>query len=47
MRLEALQEAWEKEWFLTEQERGECGILIATAKVSSYKNGIRDNQSNV
>src|SRR3954468_23742915 len=31
--VEALQEAWEKEWSLTEQERGECGILIATAKV--------------
>jgi alkylation response protein AidB-like acyl-CoA dehydrogenase len=30
----ALQEAWEKEWSLTEQERGECGIFISTAKVS-------------
>ena len=36
----ALQEAWEKEWLLTEQERGECGILIATAKVSVAKTAL-------
>ncbi|WP_338450049.1 acyl-CoA dehydrogenase family protein [Niallia oryzisoli] len=32
--VDALQEAWEKERSVTEQERGECGIKIATAKVS-------------
>ena len=38
--VKALQDAWEKEWFLTEQERGECGILIATAKVSVAKTAL-------
>ena len=38
--VEALQEAWEKEWSLTEQERGECGIMIATAKVSVAKTAL-------
>ncbi|MED0714663.1 MULTISPECIES: acyl-CoA dehydrogenase family protein [Aeribacillus] len=33
----ALQEAWDKERALTEQERGECGIIIATAKVATAK----------
>ena len=37
---QALQEAWEKERSLTEQERGECGILIATAKVAVTKTAI-------
>ena len=38
--VDALQEAWEKEWSLTEQERGECGIMIATAKVSVAKTAL-------
>jgi alkylation response protein AidB-like acyl-CoA dehydrogenase len=38
--VEALQEAWERKWSLTEQERGECGILIATAKVSVTKTAL-------
>ncbi|REJ13935.1 MAG: monooxygenase [Bacillaceae bacterium] len=33
----ALQEAWDKERALTEQERGECGIIIATAKIATAK----------
>ncbi|MED0702398.1 MULTISPECIES: acyl-CoA dehydrogenase family protein [Aeribacillus] len=33
----ALQEAWDKERALTEKERGECGIIIATAKVATAK----------
>src|SRR3954451_15248216 len=37
---QALQEAWEKERSLTEQERGECGILIVTAKVSVTKTAL-------
>ena len=38
--VKALQDAWEKEWSLTEQERGECGILISTAKVSVAKTAL-------
>lgn len=38
--VDALQEAWEKEWSLTEQERGECGVMIATAKVSTAKTAL-------
>ncbi|WP_342047316.1 acyl-CoA dehydrogenase family protein [Bacillus sp. OTU530] len=38
--VDALQEAWEKQWSLTEQERGECGIMIATAKVSTAKTAL-------
>ncbi|MGE7766337.1 acyl-CoA dehydrogenase family protein [Peribacillus sp. NPDC096540] len=37
---DALQNVWEKEWMLTEQERGECGITIATAKVSVAKTAL-------
>ncbi|MGE7781016.1 acyl-CoA dehydrogenase family protein [Peribacillus sp. NPDC097264] len=36
----ALQEAWDNEWALTEQERGECGIMIATAKASVAKTAL-------
>ncbi|MFE4810628.1 acyl-CoA dehydrogenase family protein [Peribacillus simplex] len=38
--VDALQEAWDKERSLTEQERGECGIMIATAKVSVAKTAL-------
>ncbi|MGW6381494.1 acyl-CoA dehydrogenase family protein [Peribacillus butanolivorans] len=37
---DALQYVWGKEWTLTEQERGECGITIATAKVSVAKTAL-------
>ncbi|MET3319843.1 UNVERIFIED_ORG: alkylation response protein AidB-like acyl-CoA dehydrogenase [Peribacillus simplex] len=37
---DALQYLWGKEWSLTEQERGECGITIATAKVSVAKTAL-------
>ncbi|MBK5481895.1 acyl-CoA dehydrogenase family protein [Peribacillus sp. TH16] len=37
---DALQFVWGKEWTLTEQERGECGITIATAKVSVAKTAL-------
>ncbi|MFD6439253.1 acyl-CoA dehydrogenase family protein [Peribacillus sp. NPDC060186] len=37
---DALQNVWEKEWTLNEQERGECGITIATAKVSVAKTAL-------
>lgn len=37
---DALQYVWGKEWSLTEQERGECGITIATAKVSVAKTAL-------
>ncbi|MFI8492278.1 acyl-CoA dehydrogenase family protein [Peribacillus butanolivorans] len=37
---DALQFVWGKEWTLTEQERGECGIIIATAKVSVAKTAL-------
>ncbi len=34
---ELLQKAWEKEWSLTTEERGECALLIAAAKVAATK----------
>ncbi|OAH57696.1 MULTISPECIES: acyl-CoA dehydrogenase family protein [Bacillaceae] len=37
---DALQDVWGKEWSLTDQERGECGIVIATAKVSVAKTAL-------
>jgi alkylation response protein AidB-like acyl-CoA dehydrogenase len=36
----ALQSAWEQEWDLTEQQRGEAAIAIATAKVAAHKVGL-------
>ena len=36
----ALQAAWEQEWDLTEQQRGETAIAIATAKVAAHKVGL-------
>lgn len=38
--VDALHEAWDKEWSITEQDRGECGITIATAKVSVAKTAL-------
>ncbi|HWO98491.1 MAG TPA: acyl-CoA dehydrogenase family protein [Bacillus sp. (in: firmicutes)] len=38
--VDALQAAWEKEWSLTEQERGECSITIAAAKVLTTKTAL-------
>lgn len=38
--VDALQAAWEKEWSLTEQERGECSIAIATAKVMTARTAL-------
>ncbi len=35
-----LQAAWEKEHQLTAQERGECAIAIATAKVAATRVGL-------
>lgn len=37
---DALSTAWKKEWSLTEQERSECGIMIATAKASVSKTAL-------
>lgn len=37
---ESLQEAWDKERAINEQERGECGITIATAKVITAKTAL-------
>ncbi|OCQ94838.1 monooxygenase [Nostoc sp. MBR 210] len=37
---ELLQATWEKEWSLTAQERGECALLIATAKAAITKVGL-------
>jgi alkylation response protein AidB-like acyl-CoA dehydrogenase len=37
---DALQDAWNKEWSLTELERAKCGITIATAKVSAAKTAL-------
>lgn len=37
---ELLQAAWEKEWSLTAEQRGECAICIATAKVAATKVGL-------
>lgn len=36
----ALQAAWEREWDLTANERGETAIAIATAKVAAHKVGL-------
>lgn len=36
----ALQAAWEQEWDLTAQQRGETAIAIATAKVAAHKVGL-------
>jgi alkylation response protein AidB-like acyl-CoA dehydrogenase len=38
--VEALRYVWDKEQALTARERGECGIIIATAKVSVAKTAI-------
>lgn len=38
--VDALQNVWDKEQSLTAQERGECGIVIATAKVSVTKTAL-------
>lgn len=35
--LEKLQFAWEQEWSLTEQQRGECAVAIAIAKIAATK----------
>ena len=35
-----LQAAWEQEWNLTAEQRGECAIAIATAKVAATKVGL-------
>lgn len=37
---ELLQNAWEQEWALSEEQRGECAIAIATAKVAATKVGL-------
>lgn len=37
---ELLQAAWEREWSLTAQQRGECAVLIATAKVLATRVGL-------
>ena len=37
---ESLQEAWNKERAITEQERGECGMAIAAAKVVTAKTAL-------
>jgi alkylation response protein AidB-like acyl-CoA dehydrogenase len=37
---EVLDAAWEKQQQLTAQERGECAIAIATAKVAATKVGL-------
>jgi len=37
---ELLQNAWEQEWNLTAEKRGECAIAIATAKVAANKVGL-------
>lgn len=36
----ALQVAWEQEWELTAQQRGETAIAIATAKIAAHKVGL-------
>lgn len=38
--VDALQSVWDKEQSLTAQERGKCGIMIATAKVSVTKTAL-------
>jgi alkylation response protein AidB-like acyl-CoA dehydrogenase len=35
-----LQSAWDKEWELSEQERGECAVYVATAKVAAHRAGL-------
>lgn len=35
-----LQNAWEQEWFLTEKQRGDAAVAIATAKVAATKVGL-------
>lgn len=37
---ELLQAAWKQEWDLSEEQRGECAIAIATAKVAATKVGL-------
>lgn len=37
---ELLQNAWEQEWNLTAEQRGECAIAIASAKVAATKVGL-------
>ncbi|WGV28139.1 acyl-CoA dehydrogenase family protein [Halotia branconii] len=37
---ELLQVAWEKEWSLTAEQRGECALYIATAKVAATRVGL-------
>lgn len=37
---ELLQNAWEQEWNLTAEQRGECAVAIATAKVAATKVGL-------
>jgi len=37
---ELLQAAWEQEWALSAQQRGECATLVATAKVAATKVGL-------
>ncbi|MEH2200322.1 acyl-CoA dehydrogenase family protein [Nostoc sp.] len=37
---ESLQAAWEREWSLTAEQRGECALLVATAKVFATKVGL-------
>lgn len=37
---ELLQAAWEQEWALTVEQRGECAVAIATAKVAATKVGL-------
>ncbi|MEH1852468.1 MAG: acyl-CoA dehydrogenase family protein [Nostoc sp.] len=37
---ELLQAAWEAEWSLTAEQRGECALYVATAKVAATKVGL-------
>ncbi|MHC5718720.1 MAG: acyl-CoA dehydrogenase family protein, partial [Nostoc sp.] len=37
---ELLQAAWGKEWSLTVEQRGECALCIATAKVAATRVGL-------
>ncbi|MEH1824536.1 MAG: acyl-CoA dehydrogenase family protein [Nostoc sp.] len=37
---ELLQAAWEREWSLTAEQRGECALLVAAAKVVATKAGL-------
>ncbi|WP_375474317.1 acyl-CoA dehydrogenase family protein [uncultured Nostoc sp.] len=37
---ELLQAAWEKEWSLTAEQRGECALCVATAKVAATRVGL-------